>query len=220
MFILESIVQVVLSVTLVYSLISKFLENLKLIECLPSCFCDVVWFIDKHLPFFCNMFQSAKGLFWFYILPFFITFSIFVIVTIYIICVIYKHEQQLNQNMVVPFQQVSTIENQSHSLQQQRNSRIRDRIVQLNNWIQESQTLEIAKRMLSINISTLIMLIMMLPYNSLLSYIYFSGKTCQEAPIFINVLEAFGVLVPITFLVYIGFAEKKLQNLSQITPHS
>ena len=181
------------------------------------CFCDVDFFMDKYLPYYCNMFQNAKGYFWFYIPPFFLTLLVFGIVTIYIICVIYQHQQEMNQNIVVPFQQVSTIENQSHSLQHR--SRIQDRIVQMNNWIQESQTLETAKRMLSINISTLCMLLIMLPLNVVLCYIYISGMTCQEQPIFISAIEVCGIIIPITFLIYIALAEKKLQKLSQFNPN-
>ena len=182
------------------------------------CFCDVDFYMDKYLPYYCNMFQKdSREIFFLYISPFFLNLTIFVSVTVYIIYVMYYHQKELNQNSVAPQhqQQVSTIEGQSRN--QQQRIRTRNRIVQLNNWIQESQTLETAKKMLSVNISTLLMLLMMLPLNVVICYIYFSGLTCQEHPVFISVLEVCGVLVPITFLIYIGFAEKKLQKLSQIT---
>ena len=166
--------------------------------------------MDEHLPVFCKLFQGAQGMFWAHILPFLFTLTTFIIVTIYILYVIYKHQKEMNQNVVVPIQQVSTIEN---SVQQR--ARIRNQIVQFNNWIQESQSLDTAKMMLSVNVPTLLMLLMMLPINVVICYIYFSGKTCQEHPTFINVIEACAVLVPITYLFYIGLAEKKLQKLSQ-----
>ena len=179
--------------------------------------CESVFFNDNRLPIACKMFTDSKGYFWFYLTPFLITVSLMVSVTFYVICVIYKHQQQDNQQRVnIPRRnQVGTIETVSGSLPQRRI--LPERVVQLNNWIQESETLETAKRMLSANISTLVVLTSMLPTNFVYCYMYFSGTTCEQDPIFIRIIEVGGTVVPITFLVYIGLAEKKLEQIKQIS---
>ena len=179
--------------------------------------CESVFFNDNRLPIACQMFTDSKGYFWFYLTPFLITISLLVSVTFYVLTVIYKHQQQDNQQRVtIPRRnQVDTIETVSGNIPQRRI--VPERVVQLNNWIQESETLETAKRMLSVNISTLVVLISMLPTNIVYCYMYFIGTTCQQDPIFIRIMEVGGTLVPITFLVYMGLAEKKLEKIKQIS---
>ena len=179
--------------------------------------CDSVFFNDKFLPVRCQMFTDSKGYFWFYLMPFLITLTLIVSVTFYVLTVINKHQQQDNQQRVnIPRRnQVGTIETVSGSLPQRRI--LPERVVQLNNWIQESGTLETAKRMLSANISTLVVLTSMLPTNFVFCYMYLSGTTCEQDPIFIRIMEVGGTAVPITFLVYIGLAEKKLEKIKQIS---
>ena len=123
-------------------------------------------------------------------------------ITIYMIYVVYKQHQQFHQNAVVPLPQpqISTIENQNLA-------------VHFNNWIQESQSLEPSKKMLSVNIPTLLVFVFTIPPNVLYSLLYFSGS-CEEVDIFIRPIIACGGMMITSFVVYLSVAKIKLQKMA------
>ena len=131
--------------------------------------------------------------------------------------VIYKQQQQFYQNQVVPFQQqpqVSTIENLSGSGNLSRSVRIRNQAVQFNNWVQNSETMETAKRILSVNIPTASVLFFSIPPNVIFMYVYFSGAgTCENTGI-INYYRVVLGLSIIPYLVYLAVAKIKLEKMS------
>ena len=119
-----------------------------------------------------------------------------------------------HQNQVVPFQQpqVSTIEIENQTVNLSRSVRIRNQAVQFNNWIQNSQTMETAKRMLSVNIPTMIVLLITIPNNIMVVYVYLSGS-CEEDNWILVTFKVSSGLSLLTYLAYLFVANIKLENM-------
>ena len=88
-------------------------------------------------------------------------------------------------------------------------------VAMVNNWMNEDmeQKLKVAKRILSINLPPLCMILMMIPFNALLGYKYFSGQSCSGNQTFNLLLQTASVIVPTSGLVYFYIAGKKIEKL-------
>ena len=145
---------------------------------------------------------------WIYV-PFLITLVVVMFVTCYVILVLMRHEKRIRSQVqpAVALPPVAVVSG-GHGGPGPSGAAV-------NNWMSDEQEhyFQVAKKIFSVNLPILCMLIILAPFNTLRAYMYFSGDSCSDNQTLKILLPTFSVIVPLSVTVYFYIAGKKLENL-------